>query len=71
MLQVKFSTHTGKEKELYGYLLVESKTTLKDVVFGIQDKLIELENLNDYYHSHLYKIGKTSKSNYNFLIFDA
>lgn len=70
-LQVKFTTNTIKNRELYGYLLVESKTTLKDVVTGIQDKLAEMHNLNDYYHNHLYTIGKTSTENYQFLIFDA
>lgn len=70
-LQVKFSANTNKNKELYGYLLVESKTSLKDVVTGIQDKLYEMQNLNDYYHNHLYTIGKASEKRYQFLIFDA
>jgi len=71
MLQVKFSANTVKNKELYGYLLVESKTTLKEVVIGIQDKLSEMQSLNDYYHHHLYSIGKASANDYHFLIFDA
>lgn len=71
MLQVKFSANTVKNKELYGYLLVESKTTLKEVVTGIQDKLAEMHSVNDYYHHHLYTIGKASVNNYHFLIFDA
>lgn len=70
-LQVKFSANTTKNKELYGYLLVESKTTLKDVVTGIHDKLYEMQSLNDYYHHHLYTIGKAPENNYQFLIFDA
>lgn len=71
MLQVKFSTNTIKNREFYGYLLVESSTTLKEVVNGIQNKLAEMSNLNDYYHNHLYSIGKNAPDNYHFVIFDA
>ncbi|MDQ3395497.1 MAG: hypothetical protein M3512_15490 [Bacteroidota bacterium] len=71
MMQVKFYTNNSKNKELYGYLLVESKTTLKDVVSGIQEKLSEIDYLHDYYHNHLYTIGKNRLGNNKFLIFDA
>lgn len=69
-LQVKFFTNFHKKNEVYGYLLVESKTTLKDVVTGIYDKLIEIEEEVDYRHKHLYSVGRTKKDNFQFMIFD-
>lgn len=67
-LQVKFFSTFLNQKEIYGYLLVESKTTLKEVVEEIYNKLNRIQEDQDYYHSHLYSVGKESKDNFHFRI---
>ena len=70
-LQVKFFSTFINHKEIYGYMLVESKTTLKEVVEGIYDKLNQIQHHQDYYHSHLYSVGKESKDNFYFRIYNS
>ncbi len=69
--QVKFFISTEETKNLYGYMLVDAKVTLKEVVTHINGKLQLLQETDFFHHSHLYSVGKTSKKDQNFLIFDA
>ena len=75
--QVKFfasadSRSTEKElrnQDLYGYVLVDAKDTLKEVVNTIKMRLHLMEEANDYYHTHLYAVRKEPPPNSEFMIF--
>lgn len=67
--QVKFFATVKKDKQLYGYLLVEASETLKTVIYKIRKRLKILDNTHEYQHFHLYHIGKETQDNPNFLIF--
>lgn len=68
--QVKFFASVKERKDLYGYVLVDSEQTLKDVVVGIKERLCEIRYTRDFHHIHLYSIGKTRRNDLNFIIFD-
>ncbi len=70
--QVKFYASVHNSRDLYGYVLVESDQTLRDVVVRIKEKLVTIQQTRDFHHIHLYSIGKTSqKDDMNFIIFDS
>lgn len=69
--QVKFFVSAHKEKDKYGYLLVDSKTTLKDVVAQISSRLSMMRHADLYHHSHLYSVGKRTKEDNYFMVFEA
>ena len=68
--QVKFFATIKSDKQLYGYLLVESSETLKSVINKISKRLKVLDHTHEYQHFHLYHIGKESQDESNFLIFE-
>ncbi|NQW26439.1 MAG: hypothetical protein HQ474_00890 [Flammeovirgaceae bacterium] len=68
--QVKFFASFHKKKPFYGYLLVDSACSLKDVVHRIREKLTFIECQRDYQQTHLYSIGKMAGLDMNFIIFD-
>ena len=68
--QVKFFATIKSDKQLYGYLLVESSETLKSVINKIRKRLKVLDHTHEYQHFHLYHIGKESQDESNFLIFE-
>lgn len=68
--QVKFYASTGEEgKDLYGYVLVDAKDTLKRVVNTIKSRLNLMQEANEYYHTHLYAVRKTPLPKSDFVIF--
>lgn len=69
--QVKFFATVRERKEMYGYVLVDSEKTLKDVVVNIKEKLHTIRQTRDFHHLHLYSIGKSGKDDLNFIIFDS
>lgn len=68
--QVKFYATVKGQKNMYGYVLVESEQTLKNVVSEIKQKLTTIHATNDFHHIHLYSIGKEVQSTMNFIVFD-
>lgn len=68
--QVKFYATLRGQKDMYGYVLVESDQKLKEVVSSIKSKLTTIHLTNDFHHIHLYSIGKPVKQSMNFLVFD-
>ena len=68
--QVKFFATIKRDKQLYGYLLVESSETLKSVISKIRKRLKILDKTHEYQHFHLYQIGRESQDESNFLIFE-
>lgn len=68
--QVKFFATIKEQKDMYGYVLVDSDQTLKDVVIRIKERLCEIRYAHDFHHIHLYSIGKSRKDDLNFIIFD-
>ena len=68
--QVKF--YVSKEEcsqDMYGYVLVDAKDTLKRVVGSIKNRLHLMEEANEYYHTHLYAVRKAPPPTSEFMIF--
>ncbi len=56
--QIKFIISNSSKEEMYGYLLAESCTTLKEVVCKIEEQVKMIEQGDSYYHAHLYNLAK-------------
>ncbi|MEQ8904121.1 hypothetical protein [Ekhidna sp.] len=67
--QVKFFATIRRDKELYGYVLVEADETLKSVIKRIRRRLKELDSSVEYHHFHLYNIGQETQPS-NVIIFE-
>ena len=68
--QVKFYASGGaQDQDMYGYVLVDAKDTLKRVVTTIKSRLNLMEEANEYYHTHLYAVRKTPPPKSDFIIF--
>ncbi len=68
--QVKFYASKGAcAQDMYGYVLVDAKDTLKRVVNTIKSRLHLMEEANEYYHTHLYAVRKASPPTSEFMIF--
>ncbi len=68
--QIKFVVSSDTEKGMYGYLLTESGTTLKDVVNRIERKVRERVSGDRSYHNHLYNLAERQAIKDNILIFE-
>jgi len=68
--QIKFFVSSDTRKSMYGYLLAESDTTLKEVVGLIENKVKSLDSANQYYQSHLYNLASRSNKADQILIFN-
>mgnify|MGYP002651923282 FL=1 len=69
--QVKFFANVHDRRDMYGYVLVDSDKTLKDVVIKIKEKLRTIRQTREFHHLHLYSIGKMGADDLNFIIFDS
>jgi hypothetical protein len=68
--QVKFYASKGtQDQDLYGYVLVDAKDTLKRVVTTIKSRLDLMEEADEYYHTHLYAVRKAPPPKSDFIIF--
>ena len=68
--QVKFfASKEERSQDLYGYVLVDAKDTLKRVVSTIKSRLYLMEEADEYYHTHLYAVGKAKPPTSEFMIF--
>ena len=56
--QVKYRMTEGSAEGIYGYILVPSGTTLKEVVGIIRSRISLFNNSDGFYHQHLYSLGK-------------
>ena len=68
--QVKFKADLSTRKPCYGYLLVDPKTTLKDVVNHIGMRLESMHDRDSIKHIQLYQIGNPLAGP-EMIIFDA
>lgn len=68
--QVKYSYYSDSDKQLYGYLLEDRGTTLKDVVKKIEYHVKGLSNPDHFFHGHLYNLSKTNTPHRPVLIFN-
>jgi hypothetical protein len=66
--QVKFKVVEGSRKGVYGYVLVPSGTTLKEVVSTIKVKILSFSTTDSYYHQHLYSLGKYEQMTYPLMV---
>jgi hypothetical protein len=70
--QVKFHAYANHQKNLYGYVLVDSDRTLKEVVVKIREKLMNIQQARDFHQIHLYSIGqRTQDDELSFMVFDS
>jgi len=67
--QVRFQASNYQAPDLYGYVLVNPKDTLKEVVGSIKNRLYLREDTDEYYHAHLYSVGKEAPMDPGFMIF--
>jgi hypothetical protein len=68
--QVKFyASKDERSQDLYGYVLVDAKDTLKRVVSTIKSRLHLMEEADEYYHTHLYAVRKAPPPTSEFMIF--
>jgi hypothetical protein len=56
--QIKFVVSNETREEMYGYMLTESRTTLKEVVKKIEEQVKIIVKGDGYYHSHLYNLAE-------------
>ena len=56
--QIKFVVTNDTREELYGYMLTESRTTLREVVSKIEKEVKSISYGDNYYHSHLYNLAQ-------------
>ena len=50
--QVKFYANVHDRRDMYGYVLVDSDKTLKDVVIKIKEKLRTIRQTREFHHNH-------------------
>ena len=68
--QVKFSANLHKKRKVHGYKVTNPDDKLKDVMQDIRLNLISILNKEDFYHDHLYSIGKVKNvQNQNIIFF--
>lgn len=68
--QIKFSIFSNSHEFLYGYMLAESGTTLREVVKKIECQVTSLENRDLHYHKHLYNLTGPKEKKEPILIFN-
>lgn len=68
--QVKFYLTTKRGNPYYGYMLVESGRTVRNVVETILEKLKDIDQPDRYYHKHLYNMGTKSSFDSTFMVFN-
>ena len=68
--QVKFYLTTQKGNPCYGYMLVESSKSVRQVMEILFDKLKEIDRPDMYYHKHLFNVGTKSDYDPTFMIFN-
>lgn len=67
--QVKFFATIERERDLYGYVLVNADETLKTVINKIKIRLETINQTSEHHHFHLYSIGHDRQDELNFMIF--
>ena len=68
--QVEFYATLPRKKQLYGYVLADAHTTLKEVVENIERRLTGMQDEDSCHHWNLYRIGKQKPQDLNIYIFD-
>ncbi len=66
--QVNFSTE-GFSDNYYGYLLAESKTSLREVVEKIQRHLDKVQSSDKYFQPNLFSLGRRQINSGRVMIF--
>lgn len=68
--QVKFYVTGERIKNMYGYTLVDSDRTLKEVVKEIRERVSSIKEINNYYQKNLFSIMKRDNDIWhNFMVF--
>lgn len=68
--QIKFVVSSSSEPGLYGYLLAESGSTLREVVHTIENEVRYIQQVGNHNHSHLYNLASRQKRKDQILIFN-
>ena len=67
--QVKSFAYGLASEDCYGYILVNAEQTLREVVWEIKTKLVEIGDLERYYQRHLFSIKQNVELKDEFLLF--
>lgn len=68
--QVKFFADVPN-KQLYGYVLVNAESTLKDVMHSLKLRLGKIKYSDNYHHIHLFSLYKERQDNNDFILYDS
>lgn len=60
--QVKFYLMSKRRQKLYGYTLVESGKSVKDVVMELRARLEDIEGYEYFYQNNLFSIKRNNQS---------
>jgi len=70
--QIKFTISDREEGQAcYGYMLVESGSTLRQVVEVIEARVKNLENPEFFFHGHLYNLQDRALQTNNVILYQA
>jgi len=68
--QVNFTASTPEKKDLYGFVWVDSKATLREVVWQISKRLKQLDEPDTVKHIGMFPVGKPNGNDVKMVIFD-
>ena len=68
--QIKFEISSSTLPGMYGYLLAESGSTLREVVNTIEHEVRYIDKGGSYYHAHLYNLASKHQRRDPILIFN-
>lgn len=69
--QVKFYTKGMLAEDFYGYALVAGEKPMVEVVREIKRKLMQVGDVNNYFHENLFSIKRDRQREKDFVIFKA
>ena len=67
--QVKFYVSNDKGHSYYGYMLVASGKKVSDVITLLHAKIRKMDSPDNYYHGHLFDLGKKQEFDPGFILY--
>lgn len=68
--QIKFEVKHAKKRSIYGYLLAEPKSSLREVVEKILNRFYFIQEKDLYYHGHLYSMLNKKNDDEDMMVFE-
>lgn len=67
--QVKFTTDGSAGTDYYGYMLVDARSTLREVVLKINDRIGQMDDPGIFHQRGLFSVGKKEMSSPEIVIY--